>query len=97
MAQDEFRTSLEPRTGPVGIKSHLAGDLVDHRKIKNGGEDWPAMKLPVVADGKWPGPGFPGGRRKLTLAGRAIAPRVSFRLQRWVPARPWAINCSRRQ
>ena len=26
----------------------------------------------------WPGPGFPGGRRKLTLAGRTIAPKVSF-------------------
>jgi hypothetical protein len=26
----------------------------------------------------WSGPGFPGDRRKLTLAGRAIAPKVSF-------------------
>ena len=26
----------------------------------------------------WPGPGFPRGLRKLTLAGRAVAPKVSF-------------------
>ena len=26
----------------------------------------------------WPRPGFLGGRRKLTLAGRAIAPKASF-------------------
>ena len=28
--------------------------------------------------GKWPGSGFPGGRRKLTLPGRAIEPKVSL-------------------
>lgn len=26
----------------------------------------------------WPGPGFPGNRCKLTLAGRSIAPKVSY-------------------
>jgi len=27
---------------------------------------------------KWPEPGFPGSRSKLTLAGGAIAPKVRF-------------------
>jgi hypothetical protein len=26
----------------------------------------------------WPGPGFPRGRSKLNLAGRVLAPKVSF-------------------
>ena len=36
-------------------------------------------RKPTLPNGRnWPGPGFPGGRRKLTLTGRAIAPKVSF-------------------
>ncbi|WP_158289068.1 hypothetical protein [Rubrivivax albus] len=36
-------------------------------------------QLPSPAgDGNWPGPGFPGDRRKLTLAGGAIALKVNF-------------------
>jgi hypothetical protein len=31
-----------------------------------------------LCGGSWPGPGFPGDRRKLTLAGGAIAPTVRF-------------------
>ena len=39
---------------------------------------WDAPYRPVVTVGSWPLPGFPGGCRKLTLAGRAIASRVRF-------------------
>lgn len=39
------------------------------------------MKLPVATDRNWPGPGFPGGRGKLTLAGSAIASKVRFLAQ----------------
>ena len=31
-----------------------------------------------MAGRNWPGPGFPGDRRKLTMPGRAIAPKVRF-------------------
>jgi hypothetical protein len=41
----------------------------------------------LTAGSSWPGPGFPRSRRKLTLIGRAIAPKVSFlarpRTQHW--------------
>jgi len=38
----------------------------------------PASLIERKTDRSWPGPGFPGGRRKLTLAGRTIAPIVTF-------------------
>ena len=34
-------------------------------------------KPPFATDCAWPGPGFPWGRRKLTLPGQAIEPKVS--------------------
>ena len=37
-----------------------------------------ASNPPLANVCKCPGPGLPGDRRKLTLAGRAIAPKVSF-------------------
>jgi hypothetical protein len=41
-----------------------------------------AGKLPAINFGSWPGLGFPGDRRKLTLAGRALAPKVIVLAQR---------------
>lgn len=38
----------------------------------------PVAQLARSNVGRWPGPGFPGGRRKLTLAGSAVALKVSF-------------------
>jgi hypothetical protein len=40
--------------------------------------DGEAAKLTIANGRNWPGPGFLGDRSKLTLAGRAIAPKVSF-------------------
>ncbi len=37
-----------------------------------------ARKLSFNYDCSWPGPGLLCGRRKLTLAGRAVAPKVIF-------------------
>ena len=37
-----------------------------------------SSKLPGADGTSWPGPGFPGGCRQLTLAGRAILSKVSF-------------------
>ena len=36
-----------------------------------------AVKQPLTSDGKWPGPGFPLGRCKLTFAGAAFEPNVN--------------------
>ena len=36
-----------------------------------------SLKPPFTNDWCWPGPGFPWGRRKLTLPGQAIEPKVS--------------------
>jgi hypothetical protein len=54
-------------------RAHRAGS---HRSPASRQGEMPGSGLLCVA--AWPGPGFPGNRRKLTLASREIEPKVSF-------------------